>query len=289
MGRRIVIGEEQEYARRLAVYLGRRLSADIHIHCFTDPDLLSDEEQADMYLLGEDFLERLTGICPSFPCENLLILGRVEGSGDFCRLESPAGLVPLIDEKLGCALNLQERPREDSRLIALYAPFSGLSLRDWIRPELRPGDLYLGFQDMGSGDGTYDMSRLCYYIHLHEEEILREMEGMVMRDEAGFFIDSPPWFFDFLGLTEEDYRWFFHLLREDPTYGKIYVGLGNTAVPSLEFFQEFDRVVLLDLPGQEQIHSFCSRFVQAVTQRRVLLPEGIEVRDYAESGHRPAL
>ena len=284
-----MIGEEQEYARRLAVYLGRRLSADIHIHCFTDPGLLSVEEKADLYLLGEDFLEGLNGISPSFTGENLLVLGREEGSGDFCRLEGPAGLIPLIDAKLGYAVSVQDHPGEGSRLIAIYAPFSGLPLREWIRSELHPGDLYLGFQDMGSDAGTYDMSRLCYYIHLREEKVLKEMEGMLMRDEAGFYIDSPPWFFDFLGLTEEDYRWFFHLLREDSPYGKIYIGLGNTAVPSLEYFQEFDQVILLDLPHQEQIHAFCRRFVRAMTERRVLRPEGIEVRDYAEFRSRPAL
>ena len=114
------------------------------------------------------------------------------------------------------------------------------------------------------------MSRLCYYIHLREEKVLKEMEGMLMRDEAGFYIDSPPWFFDFLGLTEEDYRWFFHLLREDSPYGKIYIGLGNTAVPSLEYFQEFDQVILLDLPHQEQIHAFCRRFDRAGIKEEVI-------------------
>ena len=281
MGRRLIIGEEQEYARRLANYLSRHLSPDIHIHSITDPKLMTEEEKADLYLLGEDFHEEFIRLSPSFNPEEMLVLGKEEGSGDYCRLDGPAGLIPLINDRLGYAVRSQEHPREGCRLIALYAPFAGLPLRDRILPVMNPGDLYLGFQDMGPG--SYDMSRLCYYIHLHEDQVLEKMESMLMREEGISFLESPPWFFDFLGLTEEDYHWFFHQLREDSSYGKIYVALGNTAVPSLEFFQEFDRVVLFDLPHQEQIHAFCGRFVQALTDRNLLSAEGIEVRDYAES------
>ena len=64
----------------------------------------------------------------------------------------------------------------------------------------------------------FDMGSLCYYIHLHEEEIMDKMKKMLHREDGRYFLDSPSWYFDFLGLREEDYRWFFSTIKECPSY-----------------------------------------------------------------------
>ena len=123
------------------------------------------------------------------------------------------------------------------------------------------------------------MGSLCYYIHLHEEDILDKMKKMLCRERGKYFLDSPPWFFDFLGLNEEDYRWFFHILREGSDFSRIYVGLGNNAIPSLEYLGIFDRMILLDSPERERIHSFCTRFVKTAIEEGYLPESSIEVKD----------
>ncbi|MBQ6392395.1 MAG: hypothetical protein IJH60_02685, partial [Eubacterium sp.] len=109
------------------------------------------------------------------------------------------------------------------------------------------------------------------------------MKKILRREEGIFYLDSPPWFFDFLGLQEEDYRWFFHTLKEDAGFSKIYVGLGNNAIPSLEYFSIFDHVILLDCPENKRIHRFCDRFVRTALEEGYLQESSIDVRRCTEA------
>ena len=309
MARRLVIGGEEEYVRRLTAYLMNHLSAEVLIRSFTEPGLLAEgEEKADLYLLEEAFYKECSGIDPAFSGDRILILGEEEGEGRFCRYERPGKLVSLIDQRL---LSTRADRRETGvrgRLTAVYAPFSGISLREWIMPRMMPGDLYLGLQDMGpaglqqespadrrdrhpfsfsvredrSVEKGADMGDLCYYIHLREEPLFEKMDRMVRCEDGRFYLESPPWFFDFLGLTEEDFRWFYQRLKEKTSPGETYVGLGNCAVPSLEIFRLFDRLILLDLPGEEMIHGFCRRLARVLEEDGRVPHLKIEMTEYVE-------
>ncbi len=287
--RKIFMGEEKEYARRLTNYLLGHLPADMQLQTFTSPEILIREEEiADLYLLGEDFYEKIMELTEDFSERNIILISSYETAEGFSRLDPPYKLVKQI-----CDFRERQDPflrghSESCHLVALYAPFPDIDLRRWIWREMDAGDLYLGLQDLGEAEEALpsekrdDMGSLCYYIHLHEEEILDKMTKMLRREEGKYFLDSPSWFFDFLGLQEEDYRWFFHTLKEGAGFSEIYVGLGNNAIPSLEYFSIFDRVILLDCPENERVHRFCGRFVRTALEEGYLQEASIDVRNCAE-------
>ena len=313
--RKIFMGEEKEYARRLTNYLLGHLPADIQLQTFTSPEfMVREEEIADLYLLGVDFYEKILELEADFSERDIILIRKDKTGEGFSRLDPPDKLVKQICDSREKRDPLLIAHSDSCYLVALYAPFPDIDLRRWIWREMEAGDLYLGLQDMGetgldlpsekrgrvefpmgimtfSGKNSAeesdlsvpDMGSLCYYIHLHEEEILDKMTKMLRREEGKFYLDSPAWFFDFLGLQEEDYRWFFHTLKEDAGFSKIYVGLGNNAIPSLEYFSIFDRVILLDCPENERIHRFCGRFVRTAMEERYLPESSIDVRDCTEA------
>ena len=277
--KRIVIGEEQEYARRLTDYMIRHLSAEVRVYSFTMPELMMQcEESMDLYILGKSFYEETICLDPKFEQSAVILLTESEEEDCFCRWKSPDLLVTLIEERL----KLRGRGREDSRsgagLIAVYAPSSDIDIKRWIWKELQPGNLYLGLEDIGDIFSHHDMSELCYFIHLHEEDILSELHKMVCVEDGIYYLDSPAWFLDILGLQEEDFLWFYELMRRQKDYPLVYVGLGHTAVTSLDYFKAFDRIILLDLPDQEKIHSFCDRFFYTMTEEGYLTGDKIEIR-----------
>lgn len=312
--RKIFIGEEKEYARRLTNYLLEHLPADIQLQTFTSPELMiREEEMADLYLLGENFYGRILELVEGFSERDIILISSHETVEGFSRLDPPGKLVRQICDFRESRDPFCRSHKESCQLIAVYAPSPDISLRRWIWREMEAGDLYLGLQDLGetgttmplekrerkefplgirpfsgrevTGEPEYsvpDMGSLCYYIHLHEEGILDKMKKMLRREEGKYYLDSPPWFFDFLGLQEEDYRWFFHTLKEDAGFSGIYVGLGNSAIPSLEYFSIFDRLILLDCPENEKIHRFCDRFVRTAMEEGYLAESALEVRDCAE-------
>ena len=313
--RKIFIGDEKEYARRLTNYLLGHLPADMQLQSFTGPEILvQEEENADLYLLGEDFYEEVMELVPDFSQRDILLIHNQQAEDGFSRLDPPRKLVRQICDFRSSHDPAWGKHSGPCHLVALYAPFPDISLRRWIWKEMEAGALYLGLQDMGeteipmpsgrrerrdypvgirrlagkdfdaeSEEAVPDMGSLCYYIHLHDEDILDKMKKMIHREEGKYFLDSPPWFFDFLGLQEEDYRWFFHTLREDSGFSRIYVGLGNNAIPSLEYLSLFDRMILLDSPGREKIHRFCARFVKTALEEGYLPESSIEVKDGSET------
>ena len=323
--KRIVIGEEREYTRRLTGYLLDHLPADIQLLSFTSPELLLQEEPtADLFLLGEDFYEELIRLEPEFRDREVILIRNRQVEEGYFKLDPPEKLVRQICD-FSVTLDPPGRSPSDScQLIALYAPFPAISLRKWIWREMETGDLYLGLQDMGEdeyahpglqdmeekgytsssekkekrdilagvrllsgrnasepGASVSDMGSLCYYIHLHDEEILDHMKKMLHREEGKYYLESPSWFFDFLGLQEEDYRWFYQALKEDSGFSRIYIGLGNQAITSLKYFDIFDRVILLDDPDREKIHHFCDRFARTSVEEGYVSASSIEVRDWS--------
>lgn len=308
--RKIFIGEEKEYARRLTNYLLGHLPADIQLHSFTGPEILIQEEEiADLYLLGEDFYDKVVALLPDFSERDIILIRNHQEEGSFSRLDPPKKLLGQICDFRSDRNPFWRKHSGSCQLIAVYAPFPDISLRRWIWKDMEAGDLYLGLQDMGeseallsserrerkdvsvgirmlaakgsaeeSEEAATDMGSLCYFIHLHEEDILEQMKKMLHREEGIYYLDSPSWFFDFLGLQEEDYRWFFHTLKEDSDYSRIYVGLGNNAIPSLEYLSIFDRMILLDDPGREKIHRFCDRLVRTTIDEGYLPESSVEVR-----------
>ena len=288
--KKIFIGEEKEYARRLTNYLLGHLPADIQLQTFTCPEiLLREEEIADLYLLGVDYYEKILELEADFSERDIILIRKDKTEEGFSRLDPPYKLVRQICDFRESCNPLWRKNSESCQLIAVYAPSPDISLRRWIWREMEAGDLYLGLQDMGETEEALpsekrdDMGSLCYYIHLHEEEISEKMRSMLRREEGKFYLDSPPWFFDFLGLQEEDYRWFFHTLKEDAGFSKIYVGLGNNAIPSLEYFSIFDHVILLDCPENKRIHRFCDRFVRTALEEGYLQESSIDVRGCTEA------
>ncbi len=309
VAKRLVIGGEGEYVRRLSGYLMNHLAGEVLIHSYTDPGLLAEREQkADLYLLEETFYKGLVMINPVFSGDRVLILGEEEGEDRFCRYDRPYRLVSRIDQRLFSSCGERKESGGRNGLTAVYAPFSGMSLKDWIMPRMNPGDLYLGLQDMGpevltqetggerkgrhpfsfssredrTDEESEDMRDLCYYIHLREESLFEKLDRMVRCDEGRFYLESPPWFFDFLGLTEEDFRWFYLHLKDKAFSGEIYVGLGNSAVPSLEIFRLFDRLIILDFPGKELIQSFCLKLVRTLEEDGTAPLLKIEMMEYME-------
>ena len=310
--RKLFMGEEKEYARRLTNYLLGHLPADIQLQAFTSPEiLLREEEIADLYLLGVDFYEKLLELEADYSERDIILIRKDKTEEGFSRLDPPDKLVRQICDFRESCDPLWRRHSGSCQLIAVYAPSPGISLRRWIWGEMEIGDLYLGLQDIGEAEiimsiekkefpvgirafsgknpaeeselSVPDMGSMCYYIHLHEEEILDKMKKILRREEGIFYLDSPPWFFDFLGLQEEDYRWFFHTLKEDAGFSKIYVGLGNNAIPSLEYFSIFDHVILLDCPENKRIHRFCDRFVRTALEEGYLQESSIDVRGCTEA------
>ena len=308
--KKIIIGDEQEYTKRLSDYLMRHMPSDVRIYTFsTAQHLLEDKNQADLYLFGEDFYEEFCKLGGDLKDSDICILSKEPGKQGFCRMDSPARLVSLLLQRLSMTQNKQMSEDKAHRLIAVYAPFSEMSLKDWVIPMMHPGDLYLGFEDVGEAirqrtsarernplfsDGNNiikmskkveamavkktDMTELCYYIRLHEKDVMTHLDQMVCTQDGRFYVDSPPSFFDTLGLQEKDYRWFLEYLKAESVYTDIYIGLGAASIPSLEYFQIFQGLILLDQIRREKVHLFCDKLVDLLVSENYMEASMIERR-----------
>lgn len=288
--KKIAIGDEQEYCRRLSDYLMRHLPPYMRVYSFSSPKHLIDyKDRADIYLLGEEFYEILCEMDSSFHKENILLLGKEKGENSFCRMDKPEKLVRYLEDRFSSIQKEQKNIGQEHHITAIYAPFSDISLKDWVWPMMQTGDLYLGFEDVGdtigvqagiSQDGKEEpgMTELCYYIRLHEEEILTELKGMIRSKEGRFYLDSPAWYFDMLGLEEEDYHWFFQQMKEKSDFMDLYVGLGHASIPSLEYFKQFDRLILLEKVQREKTHRFCDRLATVLAEEEYMGRDRIERR-----------
>ena len=95
--RKIFIGDEKEYARRLTNYLLGHLPADMQLQSFTGPEILvQEEENADLYLLGEDFYEKVMELVPDFSQRDILLIHNQQAEDGFSRLDPPRKLVRQI-------------------------------------------------------------------------------------------------------------------------------------------------------------------------------------------------
>lgn len=271
--KKIAIGEEQEYARRLAAYLMHNASEELMVYCFTSPELLRDyTEDADLYVLNEEFYKALERMDYELEKERLILISGEDKAGTFFRWDSPRKLIYRIDRHFA-RIEKKNRTSEEHKIITVYAPANGMDIREQAMTYMKTGDLYLGFEDYNDhSEGSYHMAEICYYLHLREEGILDIIDRNISMQEGRCFVDSPCWFFDFMGVTEEDYVWLFDRLKQQKEYGDIYIGMGNAAVNSLNYFQSVDKLILLE---QDSCRRFCDHLAEALVKDGYMKEEQI--------------
>lgn len=259
----IIIGEEGEYGRRLNKYLETHWRGALRLHSFTKPEtLLAAEEPADCWILGEPFVQALqeAGRMTRDFRQRCIRLSGEEGGDAFCRYHSPAELLHRIEE-------LQKNPAAASggTVTGLYSPVFDPQLARLAASRMKPGDLYLGMEDLGGTQaGEKNMGDLCYYIGLRSEEITEHVRETAREEDGMWFVDSPQLYFDLLELSQEEYQWFFRRLKECRDYGDIYVGLGSGILSGLPLRGTFDHLVILDSRSHERRHLACGRIRQAL-------------------------
>lgn len=268
--RAIVIGEHGEYGRRLVRYLENHLTLSMRVYQFTTIEsFLSFEGNVGIYLLEESFFEEL----PQEWRENcfeekLILLTSQEEEGAFCKYHSPEELLCEIMERLfedRTAGQQKQELRRQVRITMVYSPVYEENLQGIARTFMKPGDLYLGAEDLGYMPDSLDSQRggdmgdLCYYIHLREEKVLDILEGMIMEEGGISFLPSPDMYFYLRELTGQDYEWFFEKIKREGKYGEVFWGAGNGFVGNLEVMQYFNRVILVDSRDNPRQNYFCDR------------------------------
>ena len=268
----IVIGEEGEYGRRLVRYLENRLLPPMRVYQFTTIDkFLAYEGTAALYLLEEEFFKQLPEEQKEFFAkrQSLILLTSQEGEDSFCKYHNPEELLRWITENLSKEnsppLREGEVNRQQTKLTLVYSPIYEEKLLEIAKSFMKPGDLYLGAEDLGympegsvSGMNS-DMGDLCYYIHLREEGILRLLEDMLIEEGEIRMLPSPDMYFYLRELTEEDYKWFFEKLRRESPYREVFWGAGNGFVSSPDILRCFDCIILVDSKTNARQSCFCNR------------------------------
>lgn len=254
----VVLGEDEEYGKRLIKYLEARLEESVRILGFTDPErLIWGEEQADCYVFGEDFFHRLMEKEERWKTVEPLILTELEEEGTFCRYHSPKKLAAMIRDKLRLQEDHKGITTGKDWMTAVFSPVFEPCLRRAAKTFMQPGDLYLGMEDVVSGTEDKNMSDLCYYVRLRTEDIIRHVKEAARQDGDIFYLDSPNLYFDLLELEEEDYRWFFTSLKKEGGYGHLFAGAGCGIAGHKGFLRLFDRMILLDSRENIRQHRGC--------------------------------
>lgn len=269
--RTIIIGEKGEYGRRLVRYLENHLSLSIRVYQFTTMErFLSFKGTVGIYLLDEEFFEELPQEWKdSFKKEkSLILLTLQEEEGNFCKYHNPEELLCQIMERLSEACDFVHQRRESGarpQITMIYSPIYEENLLGIARTFMKPGDLYLGAEDLGyvpesqNVHGREDMGDLCYYIHLREENVLDILEGMLVKEGEISMLPSPDMYFYLRELTEQDYEWFFEKIKREGSYREVFWGAGNGFVSNLEVMHYFDRVILVDSRENLRQNYFCDR------------------------------
>lgn len=256
----IIIGEAGQYGQRLQRYLETHWKEPLRLYRFTDLDMLARcDEKADCYLLDEDFAGKIPeeDMDSVVPGRRILLSGK-DGEGRFCRYHPPGELLEMIRSMEGSQDEPRAVVRKEQTITAVFSPGFDPDLAEAVSALMKPGDLYLGMEDVGVyRNAGGDMGDLCYYIGLRSREILTYVRETARQEGESFFVDSPDLYVDLLELTEEDYRWFFSCLRDSDIYGDVYVGLGSGAAPFFFRSDIFDRFLLLDPGGCGRRHLFC--------------------------------
>ncbi len=263
--KRIIIGEEGEYGRRLARYLEGKLPDRIRlVHCSREDYLPQPGDQGDIYILGDAFYERLQQDKNwSERGAGMIHLTYEEDEGDrtFCRYHAPGELLDQIRKRTFPAIREEDGYKSlNSPILGLYSPVYEEAMMKIAAGYLTEEDLFLGLEDLGEGKRQEpDMGDMCYYIHLREEKILSVMEGLLQKGESFRYLNSPAMYFYLRELTPEDYQWFFSKLRSSGTYGKVMFAMGNGFASDPAVFSMFDRMILVDSREIERQHRFCER------------------------------
>ena len=277
--RKITIIEEREYARRLTDYLSNHMEEQIRIDSYTSSvNFLDNKIESDLYIIGEDIYEELVvrGVAP--PKEKILLICEEKRSGTYYKWDSPKSLRILAEEyfyslrkSAPCFSNAPV-----CSAVGIYTPCPVENLREIIWSRIPEGGIYFGFEDIGEQrEENSAMEKLCYYIRLHENLVFDDLRGMVCCKDGRYYLDSPPWYFDFLGLEEEDFHWFFDELKERNQYSEIYIGFGSAVVTSMEFFCMFDRLIFHDESGRKNIRSFCEKLGQTIVEENYIKESNI--------------
>lgn len=268
----IIIGEEGEYGRRLVRYLENHLSPSMHVYQFTTVEgILTFKGKADIYLLEERFFYGLSEEEKEiFRQEEgkLILLTCKEGEEGFCKYHNPEELLNRITGILSeqtDSLEHGEKKGRRTRITMIYSPIYEEKLLKIARSFMKPGNLYLGAEDLGYQEKGYDlknnsdMGDLCYYIHLREENILSLLEGMVSRLDEIEVLHSPDMYFYLRELSKEDYIWFFDKVKKESKYREVFLGAGNGFVANLDVIRYFDRIILIDSRKNSRQTLFCNR------------------------------
>lgn len=285
----VAIGDEEEYTSRLVRFLEDALPEDIHVVSYTNPESFMMNMSSYTYCVtGERFWEDCLnlqrsdgqGKAGSFGEHNHIMISEREKEGAFYRYHSPARLADIILKKLGdTGDDLKKRRREKSRIIALYTPVYDEDMLFIAQHFMEEGFLYLGMEDMGNEiNEKGDVSDLCYYIRLRDEQIFEKVKEIRRLEGRCYFVDSPPLYYDFAGLSASDYQWLFQKFREDGSYRGLCLGMGSAAVHNAELFQYFDQVVVLDSKKNFRQHSFCKRFARVMDSGIPAPAEGVILR-----------
>lgn len=268
----IIIGEEGEYGRRLRNYLETHWEGSLRLHSYSKPETVrTSKEEADCWLLDEEFFRRLQEerqLSPDF-MRRCILLSDEEKEGCFCRYHPPAVLMKMLREKQGTEAQSQTGFLSETTVTAVYSPIFDPELSMIITSRMKPGDLYLGMEDVGAAvPEKGDMGDLCYYIGLQSGEIMDRVKETAWENNGIWYVNSPELYFDLLELSPDEYQWFFQCLRDCGDYGNVYVGLGSGILAVLPLNGLFDRFILIDSSRNDRQHTSCGSL------ERVFLSEG---------------
>jgi len=266
--KRIIIGEEGEYGRRLTRYLEGKIPERIRlIHCTREDFLPVPEEGGDLYILGDTFYEQFQREEEWVSARPDLIHLTYEDSQkdrDFCRYHAPGELLDQIRNR-GRPLLQEEAGYHpvSTAIVGLYSPIHEEHMLEIAEHFLSDQDIFLGVEDLGEGIRQEpDMGDLCYYIHLREEKILSVLEDLLRQGDGFRYLNSPAMYFYLRELTSDDYQWFFSRLRTSGKYGTVMFGMGNGFSSAPSVFSMFDRMILIDSRTMERQHRFCERMCE---------------------------
>lgn len=263
----IVIGEYGEYGTRLGKYLEMHWSGPLRIHSFTQPEsFLLCKEQADCYLLGEDFMSELDGRLSPEIRERTVVLSHEEKTGCFCRYHAPAGLLDMVKRRQESMRPEQGNPVVPASVTVVFSPVFEGNLRHMVSSLMDEEALCLGMEDVGDVKDTGgNMGDLCYYIRIREEMIISRVQETAREENGRWFVDSSPVFYELLELSEEEYRWFFEKLRTEGMWRQIYVAAGSGIISHM--VPLCDRLVLLDSRENHRDHVYCDYMERAILSR----------------------
>lgn len=279
----IIIGEEGEYGRRLVRYLENHLPPSMHVYQFTTvKGVLSFEEKADIYLLEERFFGRLSDDEKELmerEKNHLILLTCKENEDGFCKYHNPRELLDRITGILSEENDVSESGEgggyPTTKITMIYSPIYEENLLGIAKALMKPGDLYLGAEDLGyqveenpSANGG-DMGDLCYYIHLREENVLELLEDMLIEEGDKKILHSPDMYFYLRELTEEDYIWFFDKVKRESHYREVFWGAGNGFVANLDIIRYFDQIILIDSKKNVRQNLFCNRLEQIMNVKEL--------------------